>query len=153
MESKGVSTTECYDFYRQHKSKDEIQTYRHYRSVVNTIFAKIYDVYMNSKGGVYIEGFGYFCRVRKIKEKQYLIEKENSLFKTKVIKKNYISHFEPDKMIKDWSMSGTHTRPLVDVDIDYKLNFGACNNERKSINRIKKKKNAKTVRVYRRNTK
>jgi hypothetical protein len=141
MENKGVTTKECYDFYRRNRRCNNIQIKRHiqYKTVVNAIFAKIYEVMMLSQGGVNIEGFGYFCRVRKVREKEVIVEKENSLFKKKELKKSYITHFEPDGQLKDWTMNGTFTRPIGGLDIDYKLNFGICKiGKRRRINNLKK---------------
>lgn len=119
-----ILSREAYDFYRQerfHCAKG-IDQYNYFVKSVSGIFSIIKEMMLNSKGGVYIEGLGYFCFVKYKNKRRYgkgLIKRKKAL---------YFPYFFPDSKLKEWTMSDAFNFDihLLKAGKEYNLYFNLC---------------------------
>lgn len=125
-----IKSREVYDFYRKHRKKPckGIDQYNYFKKSIDEIFAIIARMMVESEGGVYISGLGYFCFVkypkkckdRKNKNKYIILKKER-----------YFPYFFPDKRLKSWTMSEAFNFRIYYLKSkseskEYKLHFDLC---------------------------
>lgn len=128
-------TREAYDFYRKHRNhcSKGIDQYNYYLKSVEGIFNIILRMMVDSPGGVYIEGFGYLCfvrRPRKIKTRRG---------KAKYIKpkiEGYFPYFFPEPRFEGWNMGGAFNDYLhyltAGNTVERTLHFDLCESYRQA---------------------
>lgn len=127
---------EAYDYYRDNRRvmAKGIDQYNYWVKAINGIFELLKKMILETQGGVYIEGFGYFCHIRNPEKKVRKRKLKNSLIRTAKPTKKYIPYFEPDIEFKGWTMnfmfSKEYMADLKSSTIEYKLNFDLANTMR-----------------------
>ncbi len=124
---QSLTSREAYDFYRQKRKNiaPGIDEYNLYKKAVSGMFNVIKDMMVESEGGVYIEGLGYFCNIAYPNE--WKTGKGKSLFQKIKKYQYYFPYFIPDVELKGWTLSDAFEekleRKLNSQEIKYKLHF------------------------------
>lgn len=122
-------TREAYDYYRQyrHHCVKGIDQYNYYLKSIEGIFRIIEQMMIESEGGIYIEGLGYFCFLKSknkfklrgnIKVNKYIKKRE---------KHKYYPYLFLESPFEGWTMSGTFkTAICAPSGENKKLHFDLC---------------------------
>jgi len=135
-----------YDYYREHRHKcvKGLNQYDLFKKAVDGIFCLISQMIVDSEGGVYIEGLGYFCNIKKEKKAKIMNRTLSRIQKAKKIDK-YKPHFFPDKELEDWTMermfSFRLTANIQRNNKPRKLHFDICESVRIAEEYARKKGN------------
>ncbi len=122
-----LTSREAYDFYREKRKKvaPGINEYNLYKKAVEGLFIVVKDMMVESEGGVYIDGLGYFCNIAY--PNKWKDGKGKSLFQKIKKYQYYFPYFVPDVELKGWTISDAFEekleRKLNAQDIKYKLHF------------------------------
>lgn len=129
INSVSLESREAYNFYKEKRKRavKGINEYNLYRKAISGLFTVVKDMMVESQGGVYLEGLGYFCNVAYPTEWKGGNIKSKSLFQKLRKYQYYFPHFVPDVEFKDWTMSDSFEeklkRKLNSQEIKYKLHF------------------------------
>ena len=125
--SLSIDSREAYEFYRQKRKRtaEGINEYNLYKKAVSGLFNVIYNMMVESEGGVYIDGIGYFCNIAY--PNMWKDGKGKSLFQKIKKYQYYFPYFVPDVELKGWTLSDAFEekleRKLNAQSIEYKLHF------------------------------
>lgn len=139
-----ITTREAYDFYREHRHKvaKSIDQYNYFVKAVEGLFTVIHNMLVDSQGGVYMPGFGYFAYVRFPKKMKV---RTKSLIKHR--KEKYFPYFFPDKALKKWTMDRAFKiqvrKHSYAQNIEKKLHFDLCKSYRTATIEANKNANAR----------
>lgn len=114
----------CRDFYNYYKenrkkSVEPIDQYKLFVKAVNGLMELLRRQILETEGGVYINGFGYFCYVKNA-EKRRRVGNNLSFFQRMKKVDKYTYWFFPDNNFKDWYIEADAMKPKLD---NYKLHF------------------------------
>lgn len=149
---KSLISREAYNFYKQKRKSvaEGINEYNLYKKAISGIFNIIGDMMVESEGGVYIEGIGYFCNIAYPKEWKAGNIRSKSLFQKLKKYQYYFPYFIPDVELKGWTMSDSFEdkieRKLNKQEIKYKLHFDLVDTIRVANDYAKKSINHRKVR-------
>jgi len=121
-----LTDRKAYDFFKKNRKRKckGINQYNLFVKAVSGIFYEIKRQLVNSEGGVYIEGVGYFCnilskpKVRKIRSPKKLADFKKDHY--------YFPVFFPIDRFKMWSMDYTfsfHTEKAIRWNKRYKCHL------------------------------
>jgi len=152
---KEIVNRDAYDYYRKNRKKvaKGIDQYNYFVKAINGIFETAKKMLIESKGGIYIEGFGYFCNILmpyKIKRKRKV---QNSLIKRVRISDKYEPFFEPDVEFSGWCMDYAFLRKqkedVIASKVKYKIHFDLMLPMRVMADYEKTSKRRKYVKTFR----
>lgn len=116
MKYLDLTTREAYDYYRKNRKKpsETIDQYNYFVKAVKGIFWVIKELMLESEGGIYIDGLGYFCNLQNGDRMVDI----NRMYKTVSLvnryqrKKRYLPYFQPYSNFEGWTMDGTFSKEL-----------------------------------------
>lgn len=124
---------EVYDYYRENRRRQSktIDQYNYFVKAVEGLFRVISEMIAQSEGGVYIEGLGYFCCIKKVVK-----NRSESLTLRGRKKISYVPFFFPDKAFEDWRMEGTFKfflkNKIKEAKVKHNIYFDVCESYREA---------------------
>jgi len=121
-----LESRESYEWYRKKRkrtSNNATRQYNTYIKAVKGLLTVIRDLLEQSEGGVYIEGWGYFF---KLKVREFV---RRNTFEERLLHQHkkvtyYESTFHPDPEFEGWTMDRTFERYIKDnLPEKYKIHF------------------------------
>lgn len=149
---KQLITRECYEYYKENRKKvaKAIDQYNYFVKALNGIMTIARRMATESEGGLYIEGFGYFCHV-KIKTRPLRKRVPNSLIRRITYTDIHLPYFEPDIEFEGWSMTyafDDYYMRCLDNKRNYKIHFDLMLPMRVAHDYDKKMRRRKYVKGY-----
>lgn len=124
-----LTTREAYDYYRKNRRyiSKTVDQYNYFVKAVNGLFETLSAMIVESEGGVYIEGFGYFCVIKRKNKRQ---RRAKSLLLRKVRIDSYYPYFFPEGVFQEWTMDRTFHANFRDniwaQKNKWKIHFDLC---------------------------
>lgn len=126
LEYADITSEEAYEWYKEKRRvpSETINQFNYYQKAVRGMMSSIRTLMEESEGGVYIEGFGYFF---KLKTKEYMFKDslDNRILHQYKKACRYDNSFHPDPEFKDWTMDRTIKKHTTEREIPerYKIHF------------------------------
>lgn len=121
LEKENLITRDFYDYYREHRKKvcEPIDQYKLFEKAVAGLLSTLVRQTIETEGGVYIKGWGYFCHVKN-KVKHSI--KTKSFFDRQKKDYGYTYWFFPDKFFEGWHIHSNYVYNGIRLK-SYKLHF------------------------------
>lgn len=143
--SISLSSRQAYEFYREKRKRTVkgIDDYQTYQKAISGLFNVVGSMMVESEGGVYLEGLGYFCNIAY--PNQWKDGQGKSLFQKLRKYQYYFPYFIPDYELRGYTMSDAFEdkleRKLNAQTIKYKLHFDLVDTMRLALDYSKKSVN------------
>ena len=126
LEHEPLICREFYDYYRTHRRKvaKGIDQYMLFEKAVSGLLRLLRRLAVDTEGGIYIKGLGYFCHVKNYKK---IKNRKGRNFFEKLKKVNtYTYWFFPDGNFEGWYIMPAMDDSKVLINLEsYKLHFDA----------------------------
>lgn len=127
-----LTSRECYEYYKKHRkwNSPTINQYNYFVKALEGFFIIVQKMMIQSEGGVYLRGLGYFaCVLTGKKRKTKFVKTKSLVVKTKRPYK-YVPYFFPEEDMKKWTMEDTFmpiNKDRINASkINHKLHFDIC---------------------------
>lgn len=130
-----LTDREVYDFYRENRARvaKGINDFNLFKKAVSGLFNLVRNIMKDSKGGIYIDGLGYFCHVITLNKYKFFRRDKSIIIRNR---RHYVykPYFFPDDNINRMEMIFN----LKHTVKKYKLHFDICQTKQEAFKAYKK---------------